>query len=124
MRYDSEGEYNYLHIIDRLTGADVDMLLEGEYSFIGTPNDNENRFIVNLEYMPNYSEGNNEIFAFQSGDEILVSGSGELQIFDVTGRSVMTTTINGAESINLSAKGVYIFRLVGSEIKTHKIVVR
>ena len=124
LRYDSEGEYNYLHIIDRLTGADVDMLLEGEYSFIGTPNDNENRFIVNLEYMPNYSEGNNEIFAFQSGDEILVSGSGELQIFDVTGRSVMTTTINGAESINLSAKGVYIFRLVGSEIKTHKIVVR
>ena len=100
------------------------MLLEGEYSFIATPSDNTNRFIVRLEYMPNYSEGNAEIFAFQNGNEVLVSGSGELQIFDVTGRSVMTTTINGAESINLSTPGVYIFRLVGNEVKTQKIVVR
>lgn len=122
--YKATGEYNYLHIIDRLTGADVDMLIDGEYSFIATPNDNENRFIVNLEYMPNYSEGNNEIFAYQNGNEILVSGEGELQIFDVTGRSVMISTISGAESINLSAKGVYILRLVGNEIKTQKIVVR
>ena len=124
LSYNTTGEYNYLHIIDRLTGADVDMLLEGEYSFIATPSDNTNRFIVRLEYMPNYSEGNAEIFAFQNGNEVLVSGSGELQIFDVTGRSVMTTTINGAESINLSTPGVYIFRLVGNEVKTQKIVVR
>ena len=124
LSYKTTGEYNYLHVIDRLTGADVDMLVEGEYSFIATPSDNTNRFIVRLEYMPNYSEGNAEIFAFQNGDEVFVSGSGELQIFDVTGRSVMTTTINGAESINLSTSGVYIFRLVGNEVKTQKIVVR
>lgn len=124
LSYKATGNYNYLHVIDRMTGEDVDMLLEGEYSFIGTPKDSENRFIVRLEYMPNYSEDGNDIFAYQSGSDIYVSGQGELQIFDVTGRSVMTTTINGAESINLSAKGVYILRLVGSEIKTQKIVVR
>ena len=124
LSYNTTGEYNYLHVIDRLTGADVDMLLEGEYSFIATPSDNTNRFIVRLEYMPNYSEGNTEIFAFQNGNEVLVSGLGELQIFDVTGRSVMTTTISDAESINLSASGVYIFRLVGNEVKTQKILVR
>ena len=124
LSYKATGDYNYLHVIDRITGADVDMLLEGEYTFVATHNDKENRFIVRLDYMPNYGEGNNEIFAFQSGSEILVSGQGELQIFDVTGRSVMTTTINGAESINLSAQGVYILRLVGNEVKTQKIVVR
>lgn len=124
LSYNTTGEYNYLHVIDRLTGADVDMLLEGEYSFIATPSDNTNRFVVRLEYMPNYNEGNDEIFAFQNGNEVLVNGSGELQIFDVTGRSVMTTTINGAESINLSVSGVYIFRLIGTEVKTQKIVVR
>ena len=124
LSYNTTGEYNYLHVIDRLTGADVDMLLEGEYSFIATPSDNTNRFVVRLEYMPNYNEGNDEIFAFQNGNEVLVNGSGELQIFDVTGRSVMTTTISDAESINLSVSGVYIFRLIGTEVKTQKIVVR
>ena len=121
LSYKATGNYNYLHVIDRLTGADVDMLLEGEYSFIGTPKDSENRFIVRLEYMPNYGEEGNDIFAYQSGSDIYVSGQGELQIFDVTGRRVMTTTIYGAESINLSAQGVYIFKL---NEKVQKIVVR
>ena len=121
LSYKADGNFDYLHIIDRLTGEDIDMLLEGQYTFVATPNDNDNRFIVNLAYKPNYGEGNNENFAYQSGNEILVSGSGELQIFDVTGRSVMTTTINGVESINIPAQGVYIFRL---NEKVQKIVVR
>lgn len=124
LSYKATGEYSYLHVIDRFTGEDVDMLLEGEYKFVATPNDNEARFIVKLGYMPDYSDVENDIFAYQNGSEILVSGEGELQIFDVTGRNVMTTMINGAESINIPAKGVYIFRLVGKEIKTQKIVVR
>lgn len=124
LRTKANGDYTYLHVIDRLTGEDVDMLLDGEYSFVASPNDKENRFIVKLEYKPDYSEGNSDIFAYQSGSEILVSGEGELQIFDVTGRNVMTTTINGAEAINGLSNGVYIFRLVGNDIKTQKIVVR
>lgn len=124
LSYKATGEYNYIHVIDRLTGEDVDMLLDDKYTFVATPNDQENRFIVMLGYMPDYSEGNDDVFAYQSGNEVLVSGTGGLQVFDVTGRQVMTTTINGAESINVPAKGVYILRLVGNEIKTQKIVVR
>ena len=125
LSYKAKGEFNYLHIIDRLTGEDVDMLLEGEYSFIASPTDSDNRFIVRLAYLPNYGE-ENDIFAYQSGNEIFVSGSGELQIFDVTGRFVMSERINGATSISADAlsKGVYVLRIVGSEIKTQKIVVR
>ena len=121
LSYKANGEYNYIHVIDRLTGADVDMLLEGEYSFVASPADNEARFIVKLSYMPDYGEGDSDIFAYQSGSSILVSGEGELQIFDVTGRNVMTTTINGAETINGLNAGVYIFRL---NEKAQKIVVR
>lgn len=124
LSYKAEGNFDYLHVIDRLTGADVDMLIEGNYTFVATPNDNENRFIVQLAYKPDYSEGNNDIFAYQTGSEILISGSGELQIFDVTGRMIMNTNINGAEAINVTAQGVYILRLVGTEVKTQKIVVR
>ena len=124
LTYKAESEFSYLHIIDRLTGNDVDMLLEGEYSFIGTPHDNANRFIVSLGYLPDYGEDNNDIFAFQSGSDILVSGQGELQIFDVTGRMVNNMNINGVESINVQSQGVYILRLVGTEVKTQKIVVK
>lgn len=116
-----EGNFTYIHVIDKLTGEDIDMLLEGEYSFIGSPKDSENRFIVILGYMPNGNDDSNDIFAYQSGSEIYVTGSGELQIFDVTGRRVMTTTINGSESISIPAQGVYIFRL---NEKVQKIVVR
>lgn len=124
LSYKADGKFEYLHVIDLLAGEDVDMLLEGEYSFMGSPRDNENRFLVKLSYKAGDNEPNDDIFAYQIGNEVLVSGTGELQIFDVTGRKVMTTTINGAESISVPAQGVYIFRLVGNEIKTQKIVVR
>ena len=96
------------------------MLLEGEYSFIASPKDADSRFIVRLGYQPENSN-ENDIFAYQSGSEIYVTGNGELQIFDVTGRRMMTTTINGAESISIPNQGVYIFKL---NEKVQKIVVR
>ena len=121
LSYKAKGEFNYLHIIDRMTGEDVDMLLESEYSFIGTPGDNENRFIVRLGYMPNYNDNGEDIFAYQNGNDIVVSGEGELQVFDVMGRMISTRMINGVETVNIQTQGVYIMRL---NEKTQKIVVR
>ena len=80
--------------------------------------------IVRLGYLPNYDDNGEDIFAYQSGSDVVVSGEGELQIFDAMGRMIATQRINGVETISLSANGVYIFRLVGSEIKTQKIVVK
>ena len=114
----ANGNFSYLHLIDKLTGEDVDMLLEDEYSFIASPSDNENRFIVRLNYSENYESS--EIFAYQSGNDIVVTGEGELQIFDVMGRMVKTQHINGVETINVPTNGVYIFRL---NEKAQKIVV-
>ncbi len=120
LSYEATGEYSYLHIIDRMTGEDVDMLLEGEYSFIASPSDNENRFIVNMHHSNNAENSENSIFAYQSGNDIVVNGEGELQIFDVMGRMVGSQRINGVETINIPLRGVYIFRL---NEKTQKIVV-
>ena len=125
LSYKANGEFDYLHVIDRMTGADVDMLMEGEYSFIGSSVDNENRFIVRLRYNTNITPENDEVFVYQSDDQIIVSGNGELQMFDVTGRFVMSTHVNGVQTIAKPAQnGVYILRLLDSEIKTQKIVVR
>lgn len=120
--YETEGEFDYLHVIDRYTGKDTDMLAEGEYTFIGSPKDGESRFIVSLSYDSDYDAG--DVFAYNNGTEIMVSGEGELQVFDVMGRMVMNTYVNGVERFAVPNTGVYIMRLMGSEVKTQKMVVR
>ena len=119
LRYKTSGDFSYLHVIDRLTGKDIDMLADEVYSFIASPKDTDARFIVRL----NYTSGNtnNDIFAYQSESDIVVYGEGELQVFDVMGRMVKTQRINGVETVNVNATGVYIFKL---NEKTQKIVVR
>ncbi|MCR5036583.1 MAG: T9SS type A sorting domain-containing protein [Bacteroidales bacterium] len=118
----AKGNFSYIHLIDRLTGDDTNLLIE-DYSFIGSPQDNAERFIVKLSY-DNGSSTGSETFAYQSGNEIIVNGEGTLEVYDVTGRKVMTTTINGVETINGLNSGVYIFRVIGETLKTQKIVVR
>ena len=116
----ANGNFSYLHLIDKLTGEDVDMLLEGEYSFMASPTDNPERFIVRLEYSEG-SESSESSYAYQNGSDIIVSGEGELQVFDVTGRMVKIQRINGVQTINLNTQGVYIFKL---NDKVQKVVVR
>lgn len=125
LSFKAQGSYSYLHVIDRITGEDIDMLLDGEYTFIGSPRDNENRFIVKLNYNANIDEIEaSDSFAYQYGNDIIVSGNGELQVFDVNGRMVMNTVINGKQTVNIPTTGLYIFRMVGESVKTQKIVVR
>lgn len=115
-----QGDYGYLHLIDKICGEDIDLSVEHEYSFIGLPSDAADRFIVRLEAI---SDGDDDGFAFQNGSEIVVRGSGELQVFDIMGRMVATQYIDGvgrwcATSVQT---GVYIMRL---NDKTQKIIVR
>ena len=118
----TKGNYSYLHVIDRLTGEDVDMLLEDEYSFVASKNDNANRFIVRLEYSENPAGFESSTFAWQNGSDIIVYGEGELHIFDVMGRKVSTMCVSGETTITApSMQGVYIFKL---NDKTQKIVVK
>ena len=119
LSYRSEGELSYLHVIDRLTGRDIDMLVEEEYSFIGSPKDTDERFVVRLDYKSGSAD--NDIFAYQNGNDIIVNGEGELQVFDLMGRLVMNQHVNGVQTINVKANGVYIFKL---NENVQKIVVR
>lgn len=112
----------YLHVIVRLTGNDMDMLAQNTYSFIGSPADAENRFIVKLSANTGVSD---DCFAYQSGEDIIVCGEGILQVYDVTGRMVSTQRISGVELVEKpSQNGIYIFRLLGNEVKTQKILVK
>ena len=117
---ETEGiDLSYLHLIDRLTGDDINLLLDSKYSFIASSSDTESRFI--LSFNENGINTNNDTFAFQNGSDIIVNGEGELQIFDVMGRNIMNTMINGVQTVNVKSNGVYIFKL---NEKTQKIIVR
>lgn len=111
----------YLHLIDKLTGEDVNLFTTPEYSFVGSPRDAENRFIVRF-----YETSANDTFVYQYGSELIVNGEGTLQVFDVMGRFVGSYEVNGSERISADqfANAVYVFRMIGNDVKTQKIVVR
>lgn len=117
-----EGDFRYLHLIDNLTGEDIDLLKEQEYSFVSSIVDNDERFMVLVD---ENAVSDNDVFAFQNGDNIIVSGEGELKIFDVLARMVSRQRINGVTAIRKPDKaGVYVLRLEGSSVKSQKIVVK
>ena len=115
-------DLNNIKLIDKLENLVIDLNENNSYTFIGSPADSQARFIIRFDGSNNseFSE-NSDIFAYQSGNEIVVTGEGELQIFDVMGRKVMTQHVSGVQTVNVNAQGVYIMKLNG---KTQKIVVR
>ena len=122
-------EPSMMILFDNLTGEEFNLLESPTYRFKASADDPENRFKLIFDFN-NYTGVNdnytNDNFAHQIGDEIFISGEGTLQVFDVMGRYVMRREINGDDYISTSMfnTGVYIFKLVGTEMKTQKIVVK
>ena len=121
-------EMNYLHLIDNITGMDIDLLQTPSYTFEATTRDYESRF--RLVFGANNENGasGSATFAYFNGSEWQVSNEGEatLQVIDMMGRIVSTETVNGNCNLNLNQNaGVYMLRLINSNgVKTQKVVVR
>ena len=120
---------DYLHLIDNLTGTDIDLLAEPTYSFEARTTDYASRFRLVFAICGG-ANGDNEAFAFVNNGNIIVVGAEEgamLQMVDVTGRMLACRNASNASAISTTgmAPGVYILRLVnGDDVKTQKIVVR
>ena len=118
-------EFGYLHLIDNLTGNDVDLLETPSYSFEAKTTDYASRF--KLVFSAN-STVNEESFAFMSDGNLIVNNEGNatLQVIDVNGRILRSESINGSASINMNTvPGVYMIRVInGENVKTQKMVVR
>lgn len=113
------GGFSYLHLIDKVEGKDIDLLSEKEYSFIGSSFDRNDRFEVRLSLSDGAGDAT---FAYQNGDDIIVSGDGELLVFDLMGRMIAYQRVNGVQTVEKpSQTGVYILKL---NEKTQKIVIR
>ena len=122
-------EMTYLHLIDNMTGADVDLLATPSYTFDARTTDYASRFKLVFKAGTGIDENTTtESFAFFNGSEWTVSNQGEatLQVVDMLGRIVNTQTINGNATININeTAGIYMLRLVnGDNTMIQKIVVR
>ena len=122
-----EVEMGYLHLIDNISGNDIDLLATPSYTFSAKADDYESRFrLVFSTTMVNAEMG--EDFAFISDGQLVIANEGEaiLQVIDVTGRVVAIENINGTCSKAINAKaGVYVLRLInGTDVKTQKMVIR
>ncbi|MCR4848876.1 MAG: fibronectin type III domain-containing protein, partial [Bacteroidales bacterium] len=119
-----EVEFSYLHLIDHLTGADVDLLANPSYSFEAKSTDYANRF--KLAFSTGTS-ANDDDFAIVSNNNLKIfgiEGNATLKVMDLNGRTISTESFNGSydKTFNLSS-GIYMIQLIqGTEVKTQKIV--
>ena len=115
--------FAYLHLIDNLTGADVDLLQTPSYSFEARSTDYASRF--KLVFATGKTTDN---FAFFSNGSFVINndGAATLQVIDVTGRILKSESINGCANVSVNAApGVYMLRLInGDNVKVQKVVVR
>ena len=119
------GNVGYCHLIDRETGADIDLLRDSTYTFSHSNNNAFTaRFLVKLA--PNADEDvRAPRFAHLDGDRLVVDGSGTLEAYDMMGRRLFAREMNTDALTHLHinafpAAGVYILRLAG---QSQKIVI-
>ncbi len=115
-------EFGYLHLIDNMTGNDIDLLANPSYTFEAKTTDYASRFRLVFS-----AETEVETFAYYNGSAWVVNGTGTMQMVDMTGRVLSSENVTGIATVNTNklSAGVYVMRLVnGNDVKTQKIVVR
>ncbi|MBP5572913.1 MAG: DUF2436 domain-containing protein, partial [Bacteroidales bacterium] len=117
-------EFGYLHLIDNMTGNDVDLLANPSYSFEAKTTDYASRF----KLVFSTENASSDHFAYFTDGTLVINNEGNatMNVYDVTGRLVDTQSVNGSCQVGFNAvPGVYMIQLVnGNDVKTQKIVVK
>lgn len=121
-------ETNYLHLVDNMTGAEIDLLSTPSYTFNAKTMDYASRFklVFNANSAFENENGDNETFAYFNGSEWVVNASNDatIQIVDMMGRVIRSLDVARNVSTNGMTPGIYVLRLIqGNNVKTQKIVV-
>ena len=120
-------EMEYLHLIDNMTGADIDLLFMPEYTFTARTTDYESRFKLVFSSNEDGPSTDSGAFAFISNGDIIIMADtydATLQVIDVMGRVVYQRDATNRVSTGGMIKGVYVLRLIERDsIRTQKIVI-
>lgn len=114
----------YLHLIDNITGADIDLNVTPSYTFRANHSDYASRFRIVFEGT-GVEENTTENFVIVEGNRFIipeVENGSTLTIIDMMGRIVSSQTISGNfdQVMNL-ANGMYIVKLNDN---SQKVIVR
>lgn len=120
-------EFKYLHLVDNLTGEDVDLLSNPNYTFEAHRNDYTSRFLLRFILSEdNAFETGNFVYFFNDKMVIANEGKATLQVIDLLGRILSSEQINGSCEKQISVpSGVYMIRLInGDDMKVQKVLVK
>ena len=117
-------DLDYLHLIDNMTGANIDLLTTPSYSFSAKTTDYESRFKLVFDAPMDDASTNSATFAFLNNGEIVVNGEGMLQVIDMTGRIIVYRDATHRVSTTEMTPGIYVLRLInGKDVKVQKMVI-
>ena len=113
----------YLHLIDNLTGIDIDLLATPNYTFEAKTSDYPSRFRLVFSICEDAVD-DNAAFAYVNNGNIVVNQEGILQIVDMTGHVFYQRDAKHCVSTSGMVSGVYVLRLITADgVKTQKIVI-
>ena len=122
-------EMDYLHLIDHLTGADIDLLQQPSYQFAADKNDYEARFMLVFRTETGVEENGQQNFCFVKGSHLYFIEdvqNADFSLVDLNGRQVRHLTLKG-NSCDLSgiSEGLYIVRLAkDNDVKVQKVIIK
>ena len=122
-------EMDYLHLIDNITGTDINLLSTPCYSFNAKTTDYECRFklVFSANGIEEHEAENS--FAYLNGEEIVITeykANALLQVVDMMGRILVCRDASNASTISTNGltAGMYVLRLIdGNDVKTQKVVI-
>nr|MCR5013956.1 T9SS type A sorting domain-containing protein [Bacteroidales bacterium] len=122
-------EFSYLHLIDNMTGTNIDLLAQPSYSFEASTTDYANRFkLVFATGASSDAESSNFGFVNGMGNFVIfgIDGEATLQVIDMMGHVLSSEQFSGSYKKHLDvAAGIYVLRLInGNDVKAQKIVIR
>ena len=127
-------DLSYLHLIDNMTGANIDLLTTPNYNFSANADGYASRF--KLVFDPHYGieedgpSTDSGAFAYYADGNIVIYDAemchgATLQIIDMTGRVIMKRDAINRVSTSGWAQGVYVMRLgTTNGVRTQKIVIQ
>lgn len=125
--FDVNGEFEDLVLLDKLTGTNLNILSEKEYTFIANANDAASRFVITTK--SDISPESLHNFVYVDNAQLIVNdinGKAVINIYDVVGRCVYETectdTMNHISIESFSA-GTYIIKKTDDKgVMTQKFV--
>ena len=124
-----EIDLGFLHLIDNLTGEDVDLLTTPSYTFEAKYSDYPSRFRLLFAPKEDVASTGVTAFAYCANGEIIITGiadacNASVQVVDMMGRIVLVGDAINRVSTSGITPGVYVLRLIdGETIRTQKIVI-